>query len=178
MFCHCGNPLKPLRKYCSRSCSVSANNRVTKRKPANRCRTCEAPTSRSRVFCDAHTVNQGRRRKRVGGYAAVKRRRYVLKEKAVQYKGGRCMKCGYSKCLRALGFHHRDRASKDFGLGHLSNIGWDRIKAELDKCDLLCANCHMEVHEELDGRVAQMEERGPDKAEASGSIPEPTTKAA
>lgn len=41
-----------------------------------------------------------------------------------------------------------------FGLGNVANISWARISAELDKCDLMCANCHMELEEELSGRIS------------------------
>ena len=79
---------------------------------------------------------------------AVTRRRQALREQALAYKGGQCQICGYQKSTRALGFHHLDPTQKDFGLskkGHTRS--WDKIKAELDKCVLLCANCHMEVHD-------------------------------
>jgi len=82
---------------------------------------------------------------------AVIRRRRKVKLKAVEYKGGKCEKCGYDKSIRALEFHHRDPHEKDFHLakgGH--SRSWDRVKIELDKCDLLCANCHAETHDELD----------------------------
>ena len=71
-----------------------------------------------------------------------------LKQLAVQYKGDKCIKCGYDKCLSALEFHHRDPSQKDFSI---SKVKWggltDEVKQELDKCDLLCANCHRETHE-------------------------------
>jgi len=70
------------------------------------------------------------------------------KKRAILYKGGSCQHCGYNKCLRALVFHHRDPSEKNFGIGSWRTSSWKRIKAELDKCDLLCANCHAEVHAE------------------------------
>lgn len=53
--------------------------------------------------------------------------------------------CGYDKCLEALVFHHRNPKTKEFGLSKYP-FGWDRLRGELDKCDLLCARCHIEVH--------------------------------
>jgi hypothetical protein len=70
-----------------------------------------------------------------------------LKKKAVEYKGGSCKVCGYKKCLSALVFHHRDPSQKDFALSQWKSASWDSMKLELDKCDLLCSNCHNELHE-------------------------------
>jgi predicted HNH restriction endonuclease len=68
----------------------------------------------------------------------------------VEYKGGSCVKCGYKKCIGALEFHHIDPSKKDFTLSHLKSSKFDdKIKNELDKCILVCANCHREIHEEL-----------------------------
>ena len=79
---------------------------------------------------------------------AVKKRRKKKKELAIQYKGGKCAICGYSKYNGALEFHHLE--SKDFGLG-MSGLtrSWERTKNELDKCLLVCSNCHREIHAEL-----------------------------
>ena len=78
---------------------------------------------------------------------AVRRKRHSLKLKAIMYKGGKCLKCGYDKCPGALDFHHRDSSEKEFAIGHKGRIrSWDKMKPELDKCDLLCANCHREEH--------------------------------
>ena len=69
------------------------------------------------------------------------------KQQCVDYKGGRCQRCGYSKSLAALDFHHRDPKEKDFNIAHRKMILNEAIKKELDKCDLLCSNCHREEHE-------------------------------
>jgi hypothetical protein len=79
--------------------------------------------------------------------AAVIKRRRKLKILAVAYKGGKCEKCGYSKCIDALEFHHMDPSKKEFGLSARGiTRAWSIVKLELDKCKLLCANCHREVH--------------------------------
>jgi len=78
---------------------------------------------------------------------AVARRRKKLKEMAVEYKGGKCIFCGYNKCIDALEFHHLDSKKKDFGLSARGlTRSWKRIQKELDKCILVCANCHRELH--------------------------------
>lgn len=76
--------------------------------------------------------------------------RHVLKEECVSYKGGKCIRCGYHKCLAAFDFHHRDLREKDMQISSFRNRKMtDKTKHELDKCDLLCANCHREIHDEL-----------------------------
>lgn len=70
--------------------------------------------------------------------------RLFLKEQAVAYLGGSCKICGYDKCVSALDFHHRDPRQKDFVIS--GKMSWAVIEPELDKCVLLCATCHREVH--------------------------------
>ena len=67
----------------------------------------------------------------------------------VLYMGGKCQKCGYSKCYDALEFHHLDPKKKDFQLSALKNYSLNALKKELDKCIMLCANCHREEHARL-----------------------------
>lgn len=73
-------------------------------------------------------------------------RRKLLKKLAVEHKGGKCSKCGYDKCYDALDFHHTDPAIKDGLVSRLLNTSWERILPEINKCELLCANCHREIH--------------------------------
>ena len=86
---------------------------------------------------------------KIRNYQKVKNFRQKLKEKAIEYKGGCCQKCGYDRCNSALEFHHLDPNEKDFGIGSYSVLSWEKIKPELDKCIMVCANCHREIHEEL-----------------------------
>lgn len=68
------------------------------------------------------------------------------KKLAVAYKGGKCVRCGYDKCVAALDFHHTDPSEKDPRWRLMRNWKFDRIKDELDKCILVCSNCHDEIH--------------------------------
>jgi predicted transcriptional regulator len=74
--------------------------------------------------------------------------RQRVKQKSVEYKGSCCEMCGYDKCISALEFHHKNPNEKDFSIGGKS-ISWERIKNELDKCILVCSNCHREIHSGL-----------------------------
>ena len=80
---------------------------------------------------------------------AVNGRRTELKKAAVAYKGGKCSRCAYSRCLDAMQFHHRDPGAKDFQLAGSLYLKWSRVKQELDKCDLVCVRCHVEIHHEI-----------------------------
>jgi hypothetical protein len=70
-----------------------------------------------------------------------------FKEKCVEYKGGKCECCGYNKYIGAIEFHHEDPSKKDFNIAKARLTSFsDRVKSELDKCKILCANCHREAH--------------------------------
>jgi hypothetical protein len=84
-------------------------------------------------------------------YKSAKERKIKIKQLAVDYLGGKCNRCGYDNCIEAFEFHHIDPSTKDPSLdGRGINRGksFEASKEELDKCVLLCANCHREVHYE------------------------------
>jgi hypothetical protein len=66
----------------------------------------------------------------------------------VGMNGGCCSRCGYSSNYAALEFHHAAPTDKTFNLDlrSLSNRAWDVIVAEAEKCELVCSNCHKEIH--------------------------------
>jgi hypothetical protein len=72
--------------------------------------------------------------------------RTELKRRLAALKGGKCQICGYSRCLKALTFHHLDPDTKLFNLAGSHNQGWEAQAREVAKCVLLCANCHREFH--------------------------------
>jgi hypothetical protein len=77
-------------------------------------------------------------------------RKFLRKSQAVAYLGGKCQVCGYDRCVKAMTFHHREPSDKDFTVSQMLDRSWDVLRRELDKCDLLCFNCHMEEHCGLD----------------------------
>ncbi len=68
------------------------------------------------------------------------------KKQGVEYLGGRCADCGGIFPYYVYDFHHRDPAQKDMQFNKLRRYSWETIKRELDKCVLLCANCHRIRH--------------------------------
>jgi 5-methylcytosine-specific restriction endonuclease McrA len=77
---------------------------------------------------------------------AVSKRRRKVKTMSIEYKGGKCLLCGYNRFQGALELHHIDSEKKEFGIGDKGYTrSWEKVRAELDKCVLLCANCHREV---------------------------------
>lgn len=90
-------------------------------------------------------------------YNKVGRKEYIIrkvqelrvrrKAKLIELKGGKCSFCGYDKCPDALELHHKDPEEKDFQLNNRTmGRKWEVIFKEVEKCILLCANCHREVH--------------------------------
>lgn len=113
---------------------------------AKRVRQCEAQsailigTMRACRLCGKQT-----KRLRCGS-CNTKIRRYRVRTAAIQYLGGACIKCGWNKHPAGFDFHHRDPGTKDFQISSKANMSWKVVRAELDKCDLLCALCHRLLH--------------------------------
>ncbi len=73
-------------------------------------------------------------------------RRKRIKEEAVQIAGGKCKICGYNKCISALEFHHNKNNKEGNISTFLKNESRQKLLKEAEKCILLCANCHRELH--------------------------------
>ena len=58
-----------------------------------------------------------------------------------------CVKCGESRWY-VLDFHHRDPNEKELSVAEMlmRGFGIERMMKEIDKCDVVCANCHREIH--------------------------------
>lgn len=81
---------------------------------------------------------------------SIARNKQTLKRKIqfIKEKGGCCEICGYNRNICALTFHHIDESTKLFEINR-NSLGSKNIKIlkeELQKCQLLCFNCHMETH--------------------------------
>lgn len=146
----CGEEFEASRrdtKYCSRSCGAKAS-RDRKAKGINSlehiCKKCgktfivkdHAFTRRYCYECIPEEIK-----------ITSSTNRQIIKRWALEYKGNKCSICGYDKCSQALDFHHLDSNLKDFNLSDRDLIlDWKILKKELDKCILVCANCHRELH--------------------------------
>jgi transposase len=111
---------------------------------------CRSGSKTAQLNCPRHGVVDfvarvdGRFRCSQCRMEAVGKRRRALKRILVEEAGGGCKVCGYSRCDRALEFHHLDPKSKQFQItSHTRSLA--RLRAEASKCVLLCSNCHAEV---------------------------------
>lgn len=106
-----------------------------------KCSICDKSLSGKKTkFCSAECKN-----KSTGSYEAQQRRGIGRKLKYVE---DGCIRCGYRKNLSCLVFHHRDPKDKSFEITSrkLSNCSIDELELEISKCDILCHNCHNELH--------------------------------
>lgn len=111
-----------------------------------------APGERFSAVCAKHGPTEfvvrgdgGTRCVRCRAEGVIERRRRV-KAMLVAEAGGACSICGYDRCAWALQFHHVDATQKAFCIGRGAlTLSLERMRAEAEKCVLLCANCHAEV---------------------------------
>ena len=91
-------------------------------------------------------------------YDTKKKLRREKKKIAVEYKGGQCEHCKEVYHHAAFDFHHINPTEKDIDVGLLMQCNDEILYKELDKCILLCANCHRIFHYEQ-GTLGQTRER-------------------
>ena len=82
-------------------------------------------------------------------YQQVKNHRRKRKKDIIYIMGDKCCICGYNKCQSALELHHLKPEEEDFTIGQTLNKDLEIILKELQKCILVCANCHREIHSGL-----------------------------
>lgn len=66
--------------------------------------------------------------------------------RAIKELGGRCIVCGFDRYPCSLDFHHKNRRFKDPNYRSMRGWSWKNILIELEKCILLCKNCHAAIH--------------------------------
>ena len=110
--------------------------------PMATCDVCgKTLTGRQTRFCSVECKNSFHQR-----YPAQRLRGVRRKLELVKMLGGKCSKCGYDKNLSALSFHHIADKTYKMETRNISNRSRERVLAEFAKCQLLCLNCHAELH--------------------------------
>lgn len=124
-----GDALRGPEKFCS--CGTKIQNHT---------RMCKKCYNRSRLGTGQYGVTSNM-------VTYISNRHRQLRKISIDSLGGKCFKCGYSRCSDALDFHHRDPEEKSFGLSEKHfNRSIESLKKEVNKCILLCATCHREYH--------------------------------
>lgn len=167
---------KSNNNFCSKSCAATFNNSIYKRRePEGNCASCDKPISSSRKFCKAcraegkdyrtykvrvkikgtyKVVNREYKKyktakeRKKAGYIRTTLLRQERKSEYIRYLGGKCSRCGYTKSTWSIEFHHVDPSTKELTIAHAisTNTARDKVLKELDKCVLLCSNCHRLEH--------------------------------
>lgn len=158
---------KSTKKYCSKECQNAARrikyaeNKATPKPreerqnncPERECVICgktfkPKTASANQRLCCYDCMPEGTQLRRGDFLAKIK-----------QVRGGKCERCGYDKCLKALEFHHLDPSKKDFTISN-DHFKLKEAVEESKKCILLCANCHRELHDNMwDIEELHLEER-------------------
>lgn len=71
------------------------------------------------------------------------------KLKAIKYLGGKCEHYGLIDITDVYDFHHVDPSQKDDIMASIMERKWEVIEIELNKCILLCSNCHRREHAKI-----------------------------
>jgi len=112
------------------------------------CQVCSRKLiNRQTKYCSNKCKNKNTNNK-FQNYQAQKERGLKRKLKLLSMNGNKCFHCGYSKDYAALTFHHLNPEEKEnqLDMRKLSNSTWDWCLSEASKCQVLCFNCHMELH--------------------------------
>lgn len=116
------------------------------------CVVCSTPISGQKIMYCSNACKQKhhyyRIKEQTNSYHSQTIRSLKRKLDLIEMKGGKCEICGYDKNVAALQFHHKDPTKKELKLDarSLGNNRMEKILKEFEKCDLLCANCHLELH--------------------------------
>lgn len=128
-FCFRCKTSKQIDKFCLRTLSKDGRSAY--------CRDCQK--TYSAIWLKNH-------RKQQTDY--VRERNRKIKLIGIEYLGGKCARCGQQFPAYVYDFHHRNPKEKEGAPALLMHRTWEKVKKELDKCALLCTNCHRIVHAE------------------------------
>lgn len=155
------NKSKTTVRYWLEKFELKTKNKVGP-KPSNtegKCVVCEKTTLNNKMYCSDnckaknYLINNPDKKILINLKNQVKNQ--TFKQLAVNYKGGKCSICHYNKNLAALSFHHLNPKEKDLEISKFnrSNTLEKKHIDELDKCILLCENCHQEEHHRLNSLI-------------------------
>ena len=139
------------RKYCFKCSAIGGHNtrkleRICIITQYSRCSRCKNTLSIDKFYTRSDKSGRPHSMCKQCNNNLTKEKQRTLKLTAISYKGGKCMLCGYNKHPSALEFHHTDPKKKDFTIASRATASFSTIKTELDKCILVCSNCHREEH--------------------------------
>ena len=141
----CGeSPARP-NMVCCVTCAEKNRDRrrelVRKRRGTGKCLRCGKPVKPKCSYCSDCIDRSSSRRKK-----SIKK----LKQRSIEYKGGKCEDCGLiTPFLSVYEFHHLDPSCKEdsIKIRIQKTTAWENVKHEINKCVMLCANCHRIRHE-------------------------------
>ena len=111
-------------------------------KKESNCQVCnKLLVGKQAMYCSVkckNTVHQS--------YQAQKKRGLERKLIFIQKLGGKCSRCSYATNVAGLSFHHLSNKKFQLDVRAFSNRKIEPILKEIDKCILLCHNCHAEIH--------------------------------
>lgn len=108
-----------------------------------KCSCCEEEKEKDQFYKKGKRL-QSMCKKCFNSYCAERWRQRKIK--AVEYKGGECLDCNNKYPMAVYEFHHLDPNEKEFAWNKMRLVSDDKLYNELDKCVLLCANCHRIRH--------------------------------
>jgi Zn ribbon nucleic-acid-binding protein len=131
-------------RYWLKKFDLKTKNAIHNKKLKHECKFC-GETDREKM------MNKGRGRKSYSVCKICHNKKTVERGRQkkidlVNHMGGECVECGYNKNYAALEIHHLDETKKDPDFQGIRYWSFERAKAELENCVLLCSNCHRERH--------------------------------
>lgn len=142
LYCSQTNVKYYLKKY-------NLKTKTTQKRGNGMCVTCKnSLKGRQTKYCSLGCKSKELYSKNTNNYQSQKERAIRRKILFIKILGGKCKNCGYKKNLSALHFHHRIPIEKSIKIDSrsCSNTKYEILLEEVKKCDLLCANCHAEIH--------------------------------
>lgn len=156
----------PIRKTCGKCKETKPSTEFFKCKTGkyglgHACKSCEKERNDLRRQTSKYKEADRRRQRRwrennpgkqLERVTRIRERKYAL---VAEKKKDGCLVCGYNKCDRALDLHHINKDSKEGNISEMiRDNSFSKLTSELEKCVVLCANCHREHHAgvlDLDG---------------------------